>query len=544
MDYKKIFCWTLIFLAGAIWIFTVALTSVQSIEPSDLGLVSKMPPYFWIGLTLLGFLFYAGRESKEYLFIAFFFTVLYLFVAPAIIREPVWLSNSFYPFAESMLINNFGHLMYRLNAPLFSYIRWPVFLYFSSAFTLITNLPHAIILKYFPTFTIFLFGLLTLLILKVKLETQYAIFGAAWLLSSFWLRQQYFGPQGLAYIFFLMFLLLLSWIFFSNKSSKRRFTALLIFLFTVIVMTHVLTAIMSLIAVFALYLTQKLITKSNSLSIELVLLLLTIFFASTLFASQTFSFTVKKVYRSLSGIGGLSIYHESKRIIGSPANDLNYLSSWTSVLLNVALAMVSMLFLLKDIVSRKKEKDEMGIFYAVMLCLFGVFALTMQYGSHEAYQRAFMFGLIPLTYLCIKLLKNRPKILVAFLMILFFLNFPAQYGADSFRLASESQLAGAKFTANSLPKGSSCFDELSLYVRHYGPLKRIRFKALIKLPFTSFPKKEEVNEAMNKVEYIVLSDLQEKYYLYYLGENPLNQVDFNGLNRIYDNGNFSVLKHP
>ena len=544
MDRKNI-CRILILSLGVIWILTVTLTSVYSIESSDLGLASKMPHYFWFGLILLSFLFYAGRVSENYLFAAFIFTILYLFVAPIIVKEPVWLSNSFYPFAESTLINSSGHLMSRSGAPLFSYIRWPIFLYLSSSLLLTTNFPHISLLKFFPIFTVSLLGLLALLILRMKLDARHATFGASWFLSSFWLRQQYFGPQSLAYIFFLLFLLLISQLFFSDKPGKRKLTALLVFLFVVMMMTHALTAVMSLITLFALYLAQKLITKSNSLSIELCLLILVVFLASTLFVSGTFSFTVKKVYSGLSGIMNLSIYRESKRIIGSPANDLNYLSSWGSVLLNIMLAFPSMILLLKNsILHKKSRKDEMGIFYAAMLCLLGVFALTMQYGSHEAYQRAFMFGLIPLTYLCIKSLRNRPKILVASLAVLIFLNFPAQYGADSFRLATKSQLAGARFTALSLPKGSSCFDELSLYVRHYGPLKRIRFESLIKLPFTSFPDEVRVNSIINKTEYIVLSNLQENYYLYYLGENPLNQVNLDVLNRIYDNGNFSVLKHP
>ncbi len=544
MNRRKI-CWTLILLVGAIWILTVTSTSIYSIESSDLGLVSKMPPYFWVGLILLGFLFYAGRDSESYLFAAFIFTILYLFAAPAIIKETVWLSNSFYPFAESILINNSGHLIGRSYAPLFSYIRWPIFLFFSSALTLITDSPHLPLLRFFPVFTISLLGLLTLLVLRVKLDTRHAIFGASWFLSSFWLRQQYFGPQSLAYIFFLLFLLMVSWIFFSNKTGKRRWTALLVLLFAVIVMTHALTAVMSLITLVALYLAQRLIIKSNSLSTELCLLILTIFFASALFISGTFSFTVKKVYSSLFGIMRLSIYRESKRIIGSPANDLNYLSSWASVLLNVALAFPSMILLLKNSLFHKQsKKDDVGIFYVAMLCSFGVFAFTMQYGSHEAYQRAFMFGLVPLAYLCIKILKNRPKMLVFLLTALIFLNFPAQYGSDSFRLATKSQLAGARFTAFSLPKGSSCFDELSFYVRYYGPLKSIRFESLIKLPFTSFPDEARVNSMIDKTKYVVLSDLQENYYLYYLGENPLNQVTLSDLNRIYDNGNFSLLRHP
>ncbi|MEM1582881.1 MAG: hypothetical protein QXX94_07085 [Candidatus Bathyarchaeia archaeon] len=544
--YREYFLWLTIFLLGAIWFLTVISTSLYSIEPEDLGLVSKLPPYFWVGLALLCVVFYVGRDSKKYLSIAFVFVILYLFAAPTLIKEPVWLSNSFYPFAESILINNFSHLFIRSGAPLFSYIRWPLFIYFSSALTLATGIPDILLLKFFPLLTISLFGLLILSILKEEMDFHHAVFGAAWFLSSFWLRQQYFGPQSLAYIFFLLLFLVISRGFLNNDDGvgKRRFVLLLAYLFTAIILTHALTAIMSLISLIALYLSQRLITKSNTISTEVFLLILTIFLASALFFLGTFSLIVNKVYSSLSAITGLSIYREPSRIIGSSANQLNYLSSWSIVILNVLAALPSLLILLKRILFREElKKEEFGIFSASLLCLFGVFALTMKYGHHEAYQRAFMFGLLPLTYLSIKSLRRKPKILVGFLSIIIFLNIPAQYGSDSFRIAADSHLAGAKFTANSIPDKSSCFDELSFYIRYYAPLKRIRYESLSGLPYTSFPNATKVSSVLSKTRYVALSSLLEKYYLYYLGKNPLDQVDLNGLNRIYDNGNFSLLKN-
>jgi len=205
-------------------IYTLLSTYVYSIEPTDLGLVNKLPLTFWIGLALLGCLWFVGKESKRYLAIALIISVAYLFVAPTIIKVPVWLSNSYYPFGEAMLINSTGHLVSRPLDILTSYHYWPIFLYLASTFTLITGMPHHIILRFFPLLTISLYGLLTFLILRKRLKHSYAIVGAAWFLSSFWLRQHYFGPPGIAYVFFLMILLSGSWLSFEQERKKQVLT--------------------------------------------------------------------------------------------------------------------------------------------------------------------------------------------------------------------------------------------------------------------------------------------------------------------------------
>lgn len=537
--------WTIL-LIGVLLVYTLTSTSVHSIEAADLGLTSKLPIFFWIGLILLGYLWYISKQSKYCLIAAFILTLSFLYVAPAIIKVPTWVSNSYYPFAESVLINSSGHLIDRPSAPLFSYHDWPVFLYLASVFTLITGMPHYILLKCFPLLTISLYGLLTLLILRVKLKTPYAIFGAAWFLSSFWLRQHYFGPPGIAYIFFLLILLIISWLFFDGKAKKGTLTVLFLFLFIVITLTHPLTSFMSVIALVALYVAQRFVRKQPSPLLAELCALSTIIVLSynAFLAPSFFKLCVQRFYQSLSGIMELSLYQEPSRIIGSSAGRLNYASSWSIVLLNVVVAVIAMIHVLKNVRSRKQTiKEGYSIFWVISLVLFALFALTAKYGPHEAYQRAFMFGLVPLAYLCINLLKSKPKILLAILVGLIFLNIPAQYGSDSFRLATPMQLAGSSFFADSAPQNISCLAGFSLYVRYYDPLKNIDFQSLIALPFTSFPNSTTVNDAVNKVAYIVRSDLQDNYYLFYLGKNPLDQVPFERFNRIYDNGNFCIFKH-
>lgn len=535
-------------LVGILLLSTLTSTSVYFIKSTDFGLASRLPFPFWIGLILLCCLWYASRRSKYFLIVALIYTFSFLYLAPTIIRVPVWISNSYYPYGESLLIDSSGHLSYRPSAPAFSYISWPIFLYLASAFKIVTGMPDSVILKYFPVMVVSMYGVLAFLILRTKLKTSYSIVGGAWFLGIYYLRQQYFGPQSIAYMFFLFVLFIICRSFLSDESKGRRtWLALIAVLSVVVAFTHLLTCLMLAVALVAFYLTKRFVLRRPLASLAQISIFSVIVFLSynMFFASGTFDLGVLKLFESLSGIGKLSLYREASRVIGSPANTLNYYSSWSIVVLNAVVALVALFLVFKHVRNLKKlEKYRYSIFWGILLLFLGLYALTSQYGHHESYQRAFMFGLVPLTFLCVDLLKSKPKILFLVLGGLLLLNIPAQYGSDSFRLATDTQLAGSRFFAAFSPQNTSCFAELSLYVRYYEPLKNVRFRSIVALPLTSYPNSTTVNEAVNDVDYVFRSDLEDNYYLYYMTKNPLDQVDFSNLNTIYDNGGFLIIRHP
>lgn len=546
LEKSEKFSWLLVFLISVLLLWTISTTSVLSLNPDDLGLVNRFPISFWIGIVLTGALFIFGRKNNSILFFGFFFAVVFLYLVPTIIRVPPWLSNSFYPFGESKLINTSGHLVDRPGAPLFSYLDWPIFLYLGSALTLVTGLPEVFLIKYFPILIVFLYGALTFLILRVRLDVKTSLLGSVWFLASFWLRQYYFGPQSIAYVFYLLLLLVISWIFFGdNKKEQRSYEIVFLVLSLVLTLTHVLTSLFLLITLVGLYFSKRFIIKKTNREIELLLFFSVIFLSyNVFFASDFFSFGVKNVFEGLSQLSSISLYNEPNRIIGSVAGSLNYYSSLGIILINALVVVFAFLFLARKFSFRRSEKfDVYSLVWSIVLIFFGVFALTTQYGPHEGYQRAFMFGLVPLTFLSINLLKNHKKVLITIVVCLMLLNIPAQYASDSSRLATETQLDGAKFVALKTHNETSCFNELSFYVRYFNPEKLINFKSIIVLPMTEFPNQTTVLERLDEVEFIVRSELQNNYYLNYLGGNPLDQVDFSSFNKIYDNGKFSVYTH-
>jgi hypothetical protein len=159
-----------------------------------------------------------------------------------------------------------------------------------------------------------------------------------------------------------------------------------------------------------------------------------------------------------------------------------------------------------------------------------------------------MFGLVPLSYLCIDLLVRRDRLLVILLVVVIFLNIPAQYGSDTYRLATDTTLEGAAFFAEHSPQTMNLIAKFTLYIRYYDPLKQISVPSLgIHFPYTSLPNSSSVNraflDALAETDYIVLSELEKNFYLFYLGENPLQRIAFEDrCNRVYDNSRYWVFK--
>lgn len=544
----------LLVLLTILLIHAIATTRVYSFESHEMGLFSRLSVTYWCGLGILGITWFRGRKSRTKLAIAFAFTIGYLYVAPAIIRVPVWLSNSFYPYGEGVMVATEGYLVDRPFDILTSYHRWPVFLYFTSAITILADVPTFIILKFFPLITIFLIGLLSFLTFRKLFADSIAIAGAAWIIASFWLRQHYFGPPGVSYIFFLIIFLLSVEFTLNSSNRKGRLTLwfLVVFFFTIIVLTHALTSFMALVMLFALWLTRKYVQKKPASDLALL------FMVSASIISSYYVFVIpslmeffgENLLESLSRVWELSIYREPSRLLASTASIVNYNTSLAIVFIN-AIAVSAMFFYIVlmrartrysglNATARRKEHGALA-FSLLSLLLIGMFAFTGEYGSHEAYQRAFMYGLAPLALLSISVLRLKPKVLFIFLAALIFLNIPAQYGSDNFRVATVQQLAGSEFFAYYVPENISCLTKFSLYIRYFDPVKNFHFYSVGELPFTEALNMTVVSNAIDMSDYIIISDLLNNYYIYYLGENPFDKANISQTNRVYDNQDFQIF---
>ena len=314
-----------------------------------------------------------------------------------------------------------------------------------------------------------------------------------------------------------------------------------------ITLTHALTSFITLVVVVAVYLAHRLLYKRPPAITARLCMFSALFLLSynLYVAPGFFNLSVRTLSEFFLGIGELGLYKELGRVVGSEAQRLNYAASWGIVLLTGLVAAISVLYVLKKVRSRKQTNREgFSVFMVIWLIVVVLFAVTAVYGPHEAYQRAFMFGLIPLTYLCINLLARKPRVLLLILGGLLFLNVLAQYGADSYRLATDAVLTGTSFFVDSTPQNISVLHGFYPHIRYYDPLKRVGFVIIPgTLPFTSVPNSTAVHRAVMRADYIIRSYLQHNYFLYFFREDPLDQVAFDRLNRVYDNWSFRVFKH-
>ncbi len=513
------------------------------IEATDYGLVNRLPIVFYLGLALLGGVWFIGVRHHSFLPVALALTVAYLYVAPALIRGPVWISNSYYPYGESLLINQNGHLIDNPQAPMVSYRYWPLYLYFASSFTTLTGLSTEAILKLFPLITVSMYALLSLLILRIKLSPPLAYVGSALVVASLFIRQQYFGPQAIAYILFLATLLVTSMLFFDKKANKRVLAAVLFGLFVITTFTHPLTSFMSMAIFFAFYLAVKISDKNNPFRLNKLFLFGTVIWLvyNCYVAAPFFNTAITHFAEIFSGSRALTITNESSRYVASDAMMLNFVASWAIVGICGFVGVLSMVKLVRKGTWRRPD-GTFAVFNVFMLFLFAAFAFFGEYGAVEAYQRAFMFGLLPLSFLAVTFLEHKPKLLIVLLAALMFLNIPAQYGSDNYRLATPGLLAGNAFIAEYAPENCTIIGDFTLYIRYFDPLKSYTVLDVgLSSPFNNVPNATVLSQELKTADYVIHSDLQHNLYLFYMGEDPLEQVDLDVMNRIYDDGSFCLM---
>jgi hypothetical protein len=544
---KNVVLYLLIGLAVGLLVFRIGTTRLYTVDPMGLGLASSLPIAFWVGLAALGLLWFFSIKTNWALGVALVLTVGYLFLAPAVIRDPVWLSSSYYPFGESSLVNSSGHLVDRAGQALNSYHNWPLFIYLSSIITQSTAISTTLLLKYFPIFIISLCAILSYFILRMKFAVPHAILGVGIFVASFWFRQQYFGPPGFGYVLFLLALLIVLKYSFSEIPNKPALAGLFFLVFGATMFTHFLTAVMSLTVVVVLFLSLNFAHVKNHLNVvPLILGAGMLFLAYNLFFSPGFfSYLIRTFSNLISFQSGL--LQESTRIAGSAAQILNYRSTLAIVALDCSLPLVGILWMARKKISRSSFfGDGFKVFWFVLLFVLIIFAVFFQYGPHEGYQRALMFALLPLSYLSVLAVVKKPRVLVIVIVALLFLNIPAQYGGDSYTLETKTDLSGAQFLATKTADGVAVLYDFSLLQRYFDPAKNVSFRTIENLPFTYIPNSTVVLNVASQCDYVVLSNTSDSYFYYFMQHTPVSDAlngsnDSLGFSRVYDSKGFVVF---
>jgi|WetSurMetagenome_2_1015567.scaffolds.fasta_scaffold07195_2 hypothetical protein len=529
-----------------LFIQLIFTTHITSYSPTDLGLLSKLPYTFWLGIAILGALLYLGRNSRRRTVIVVILISFCLVAIPVLIRENkaegLGISYYFASLGTGVLSN--GHLMHA-NLDPWDLRNWPGFYLSTAIISSVTGLSATVLADYFPLLTMALLGIIIFSILRLKLNIIYSSLGALWFVASFWTGQHYYSPQSFAYLIFFAVFLIFAKMFFS-KTKKTPLLLCIVLLFTAAVITHLLTSFFIIASIVALYTLFKILrqrfTFSSLFFINLILLLVVIFFIyQTIFIPDTFSTLGKALWGDISAEKTHLGVIAQGRAGGSLPLRMAIAGTYSLTIINAMVAVIAVAATAIGILFRKK-KWQVEVFWVAWIISAGVLGVSITYGG-EALNRALMFMLIPVSYFAMKFLSKKPRILVVCLMILIVLYFPARYSSEYYVYAPTTELEGVSFYTYHAPSNATLLNE---YLVPFGPplgpeITGQTLSIANAVGLRSLPTSNEVSYWIGRAQYITYSNELRNFYLYFYGVDLLENVSSSTQHRLlYDNGDFKV----
>jgi hypothetical protein len=542
---KKVFWIASIIVVLLLATHVVAFTQITQYYPNDLGLLTKLPITFWIGLSYLVILLFVGRKSGLLTVFVALLISFYLLGIPVLISENKALFfggiSYYYSYKATDLLSmgylDFGTLYW------WNPISWPGFFIFAGFLSASASLPVTVFVNYFPYLTMALLGILAYKTLRLQLNMASSSFGALWFVASFYTAEQYFSPQGIAYIIYFAFLLLTAKLYFTKKQNIA-FPLSVFVLFIGLSTLHLLTSLAAVIGVVAIFVLSRIFPQKRKIvafySIATCLLLICIFFAyQALVITQSFSGIAEVLFSQLShGETHLAAISQG-RAATSPALLATMFGSYGIVIINVIIAAIAILITAIGIFLYKKEKAKKELFWIALIIGAGLIGASISYGG-EAINRAFILMLLPICYFAAKFFSKKPQMLILPLIIIIFLNIPALYGSSNYSYASTSESIGLVFYARYAPPGVSHFYEPNL--AYPGPeVTGTQLNIQIIAGLHSLPNSTLVDYALSQAELIISCNEQQNLYQYFYGVDLLeNQSLDNHHNRLYDSTYFQI----
>lgn len=226
------------------------------------------------------------------------------------------------------------------------------------------------------------------------------------------------------------------------------------------------------------------------------------------------------------------------RIVRSISYLLDLVGTYSITIINVVIAVFAVLKIALALLFHKKEPKN-DVFWISLVIPAGIFGVSMKYGGYEAIQRGFMFMLLPACYFSVKFLSKKLRILILVLIILIFIHIPADYSSEVYTMVPTSEFEGAAFYAEYIPPAASFF--YSLPISYYKNIEGKHAQKYIRSRFHSLPSHEFVTETVGQAAFLMSSDLQRNYYLYFWGFDPLEDLSLDDhCNRMYDSEGFHI----
>ncbi len=256
-----------------------------------------------------------------------------------------------------------------------------------------------------------------------------------------WTGQDYFSPQALAYLLFLAWATLLAYVALRREGQfDLPMTALAIAIFTAIVLTHVLTAMVALGTLIALTATRMARRPTLIVTCALIFLAWNVYVAAPFYR-----FYGDLVTSTLLALGDFFKQNLSNRVDGTAQHQEVALLRIVAALLAFGLGGLA---LLVSRVTEGRFSREVRLAVAFLIGI-AVVAPVSVYGG-EMLIRALLFGLPFLAILVVRAAGSRLMrwTLVAALVVMGPLQLITHYGNERYDYVSPDELAGFQFVEN------------------------------------------------------------------------------------------------
>lgn len=500
-----------------------------------LGLASHLTLSYWAGYILIILfsirLYLDNKIKNDFIYLIYLIIIgLFLFAVPIFAEENARYPWSYYPAGEVKEILRLGYINPAIEYPLMSYHSWPGTHIISAFIMYFTDIRIDNLIKYMPTFWILLLILITFSIGKrTKLQINKCFLASFLIVSSFWTFHYYYGPQSFAYILYLLFFMLMV-----AYNRHLRDMILIILSFSSLVVIHMLTSIVLIVAFFF---SSKFVRSIYENRYRFMIFFLVILIAWYIYiAPIMFKTGIKEFINQATGDGLFSFARTEKYSSGELlTRQITHYSRLSYLGIYLISMTISFIYYWKGRVETENKELVKTYFY----WFFGISTLLLlRYGS-EIDERVYILSLLPMVYIMI-MTFNRRTIVVLIIMFAF-LHIPAHYGTESFEMVSTKELTGASFLALRINDTKEPYFYLySLYINYFSP-------STIYWPQERFlPINKPNTTLLDKSTYIINSNQVYNQHMYDYGDSLMNKWIYKNdykLDYLYDNGGFKILKN-
>jgi hypothetical protein len=458
--------------AGALALSIASLAGAR-LRLSGYGLYQSLPwPYYLglAGLPLASAVEWRRRSSRPMLVLGYLTAFLVLvWLTPYVLEGTARFRTAYLSYGYvDPVIRGQGLLPH-----LFVYHNWPLFPLAMAALQSVTAISPIKLMAFFPALmmVLYLVPLSALLLLatdrlwpgpdrgwraflRAPLGTDARWVAGLWLFVVFqWTNQDYFSPQALAFLFYLGLLVVLAHTALRQRGGFGGVTgAATVILFTLIVATHVLTALVALFVIAGFTLTRQLRRPT------LLLLCLLVFVAWQAYVAAPFyEFYGHRLLQTVFAAGDFLQSNVSGRISGSGAHlTVSRLRVGVTAIV-FALGFMAVLSqwrprrgLLRPLPLWRSLSKELR--FALVLLVATVLVGPVSIYGGEMLIRTELFSLPPLAMI-VAVTVNRRSMLAAVaatLAIMAPVHILTHYGNELYDYVSPGEIAGFNFVADHL----------------------------------------------------------------------------------------------